>query len=239
MRLRSRATDGGVAGAIGCGSGAPARPRPSPLCASRASSPPCPSQPPPCARRDDRGPADSHGKDPRCGQSIPLGHLACTVSCRLEKAVPTPRPGHTLDARHGRRPSVSITDMARHTAIFALAVRSRVPIATSRPRRSRRATHPDRFDDTSRRRRSVQNLSRPTPTRPFIRRRSWLSPRSTAPTRPPASAAVTPWTITRSTSPPPTGSRSTAPPRDPPRSPSPAISQSPTTSTSRFSRTSA
>ena len=84
----------------------------------------------------------------------------------LKKLSQSPRPGHTLDACHGRRPSVSITDMARHTAIFALAVRSRVPIATSRPRRSRRATHPDRFDDTShRRRRWVQNLSH-VPPRP-------------------------------------------------------------------------
>ena len=107
-------------------------------------------------------PAESHGKDqlqPRCGRSIPLGHLAGTVSCRLKKLSLPPSPGHTLDARHGRRPSVSITDMARHTAIFALVVRSRVPIATSRPRRSRRATHPDRFDTSHRRRRSVQNLS--------------------------------------------------------------------------------
>ena len=165
MRLRSRATDGGVAGAIGCGSGAPARPRPSPLCASRASSPPYPSQPPPCARRDDRAPqihtakTRSHVRANR-SRSATWPALSAVV---LKKLSLLPRPGHTLDARHGRRPSVSITDMARHTAIFALAVRSRVPIATSRPRRSRRATHPDRFDDTSRRRRSVQNLSHVPP----------------------------------------------------------------------------
>ena len=171
MRPRSRATDGGVAGAIGCGSGAPARPRPSPLCASRASSPPCPSQPPPCAGRDDRLPRRITRQRPAAATvraidpARPPGRH-CQLSS--EKAVLTPRPGHTLDARHGRRPSVSITDMARHTAIFALVVRSRVPIATSRPRRSRRATHPDRFDTSHRRRRLVQNLSdvppRPVPS---------------------------------------------------------------------------
>ena len=196
----------------------------------------------PCAGRDDRGPARSTAKTALTrgagnrSRSATWPALSAVV---LKKLSYSPSPGHTLDARHGRRPSVSITDMARH-AIFALAVRSRVPIATSRPRRSRRATHPDRFDDVvTPPPIGAKPEPRPTPTRPFIRRRSWLSPRSTAPTRPPASAAVTPWTITRSTSPPPTGSRSTAPPRDPPRSPSPAISQSPTTSTSRFSRTSA
>jgi hypothetical protein len=47
------------------------------------------------------------------------------------------RGERTLDARRTRQPSDSIANMARHTAIFALAVRSRAPRHASPPHRYR------------------------------------------------------------------------------------------------------
>jgi hypothetical protein len=67
--------------------------------------------------------------------------LDCSI-LSSEKAVPEkrmiPLRGElTLNARRTRQPSDSIANMARHTAIFALAVRSRAPRHASPPHRYR------------------------------------------------------------------------------------------------------